>query len=54
MRILMFILVMAISVASCWLFAQAFVYPENGIAIFTAGVLGATFAFALASRLNRA
>lgn len=54
MRILMFILVMAISVASCWAFAQAFVYPEYGVVIFGGGVLGATFAFALASRWNRA
>jgi hypothetical protein len=54
MRILMFILVMAISVASCWAFAQAFVYPQYGIFIFGGGVLGATLAFALASRWNRA
>ena len=54
MRILMFILVMTISVASCWLFGQAFVYPDYGIFIFGSGVLGATLAFALASRWNRA
>ena len=54
LRILMFVLVMALSVASCWLFAQAFVYPENGVVIFGSGVLGAALAFALASRWNRA
>ena len=54
MRILLFILVMALSVASCWAFAQAFVYPEYGIAIFTSGVIGATIAFGLATRWNRA
>ncbi len=54
MRILMFVLVMALSVTSCWLFAQAFVYPEYGIVIFGGGIIGATIAFALASRWNRA
>jgi len=54
MRILLFILVMAISVFSCWLMAQAFTYPENGILLFGGGVLGATVAFGLASRWNRA
>lgn len=54
MRILLFILVMAISVASCYAFGQAFAYPEYGIFIFGGGVLGATLAFGLASRWNRA
>ena len=54
MRILMFVLVMAVSLFSCWLMAQAFTYPENGVVLFGGGVLGATLAFALASRWNRA
>lgn len=54
MRILLFIVVMVLSVASCWAFGQAFVYPEFGGLIFGSGVLGATLAFGLASRWNRA
>lgn len=54
MRVLLFIVVMALSVGSCWTMGQAFVYPEYGAYIFTAGVLGATLAFGLASRWNRA
>lgn len=54
MRILMFVLVMALSVFSCWMMAQAFTYPENGIVLFGGGVIVATIAFALASRWNRA
>jgi len=54
MRILLFIVVMVLSVASCWAFGQAFAYPEFGGLLFGSGVLGATFAFALASVLNRA
>lgn len=54
MRVLLFILVMAISVASCWTMGQAFVYPEYGIILFGGGILGATLAFGLASRWNRA
>jgi L-2-hydroxyglutarate oxidase LhgO len=34
--------------------AQAFTYPEYGVQIFGAGILGATVAFGLASRWNRA
>lgn len=54
MRILLFLVVMALSVASCWTMGQAFAYPEYGVVIFSAGILGATVAFGLASRWNRA
>ena len=54
MRILLFIVVMALYVGSCWTMAQAFTYPDYGVVIFTGGVLLATVAFGLASRWNRA
>lgn len=54
MRILLFLVVMGLSVASCWTMAQAFTYPEYGVVIFGGGVLIATVAFGLASRWNRA
>lgn len=54
MRILLFIVVMILSVGSCYIMGQAFAYPEFGIYIFGGGILISTLAFALASRLNRA
>ncbi|MEY4040198.1 MAG: hypothetical protein RLZZ52_1066 [Actinomycetota bacterium] len=54
MRILLFIVVMILSVGSCYTMGQAFAYPDYGFWIFGGGVLMSTLAFALASRWNRA
>lgn len=52
MRILWFILVMILSVGSCYMMGQAFAYPDYGVVIFGGGILVSTLAFALASKWN--
>lgn len=53
MVIVWFGLVMALSIGSCYMMAQAFVYPEFGVLIFGGAILVSTLAFALASKWNR-